>query len=95
MEQPRSIKELLQVLLDNQDLFVFGLCQWNKTCWNNGLIIYKEFLMIREYININRPDNEYTRLIGFNSGYYWFPGDLEIRIRWLNEHIAKLKQEGK
>lgn len=31
----RSIKELLQVMLDNQDLFKDGLCQWKGSLWEH------------------------------------------------------------
>ena len=85
----RTIKELLQVMLDNQHLFYEGLCRLSVSLTSKGLISFHEKDMLLTYIKANRPKLRacirYIFCTEFN--YYWTPGDITPRIKWLNKHI--------
>ena len=46
----RSIKELLQLMLDNQDCFDRGLCYWIVNLYYKGKISYSELNLLSVYI---------------------------------------------
>lgn len=85
----RSIKELLQLMLDSKYLFKLGLCTWNYYLWDNNLINNKEYFLINKYIRRNRPSkwSGIKAFINRNSDWYWSIGDIEPRIKWLKKHI--------
>jgi hypothetical protein len=88
----RSIKELLQVMLDNQDLFDSGLCRWNLLLRGSGNISIDEHIMLIDYIHDNRP-SMWSSVYAFknrNNAYYWEYGDIQPRITWIEKHIKKL-----
>lgn len=77
----RTIKELLQIMLDNSKYFSYGLCNMVNTLYYFEYISFVEANILKRYINENPP-------IGFlGKGYYWEYGKLEPRIKWLEEHI--------
>jgi hypothetical protein len=88
MEQNRPIKELLQVMLDNQGNFSFGLCHWCERLFWNEKITLPERNTLRTYIKNNRPWISYFGV----SAYYWSPFKIEPRIKWINKHIKKLSK---
>jgi len=77
----RTIKELLQLMLDHQELFDDGLCEWAIQLYNKGLITQKEYLNLIYYIEDNPPTEQYS------SFYYWLPEYLQPRLEWIKEHI--------
>lgn len=83
--QPRPIKELLQVMLDNLDEFLsFGLCYLARRLWRRNLISGKEEEdIILNYIDLNGPEAD-------DNGYCWPPFQIEPRRAWLKEQIEKL-----
>lgn len=91
----RPIKELLQLMLDNPQCFQYhptGLCQWVYEMCNDALVNRVERDKVHAYIKQNRP-NKYSSLGAFthsHRNYYWKPGRIEPRIKWLNQHIKKL-----
>jgi hypothetical protein len=88
----RSIKELLQVMLDNQDLFDVGLCKWNLLLYRSGNISKYEHIMLIYYIRYNRP-SMWSSVYAFknrNNAYYWVCGDIQPRVKWIKKHIKKL-----
>lgn len=86
-DKPRSIKELLQVMLDNQHLFSTGLCKWfDSLLWNN-LISHKENHLLIIYLKTHKPST-FNALFIENS-HYWKPRYLEPRIKWINKHIKR------
>jgi hypothetical protein len=85
MKQERTIKELLQLMLDNKDLFETGLCRWDVELSHKNLINFNENVLLRDFIKNNKP-SDYKE----NSPYYWEVFDIEPRIKWLEEHISKL-----
>lgn len=80
--KPRSVKELLRVMLDNQKLFRDGLCSWVNYLRYSELITYEERLRLNYFINQNKPTivSKYSR--------YWFPkGEIQPRLDWINYHL--------
>lgn len=87
----RSIKELLQIMLDNKQYFFSGLCSWSNEIHCNGLINGYEWKTLREYIDKNRP-SKFSSIDAFKSrksGYYWKNGNINPRIKWIKKHIKK------
>jgi len=87
----RSIKELLQVMLDNQDLFDAGLCRWNLLLYRSGNISTDENIMLIDYIRDNRP-SMWSSVDAFkhrNKEYYWECNNIQPRIKWIKKHIKK------
>ena len=87
----RTIKELLELMLDHQELFYSGLCAWNISLNNKNLIGNLEYFYLQDYINTHRP-SKYSSLQAYNSRkyrFYWPNGDIKPRIKWLKKHIKK------
>jgi hypothetical protein len=92
----RTIKKLLELLLDTTDSFCTGLCGWVAILGSRYIINLEEYYILTEYIKNNRPQ---TKAITAQQtkdkmlGYYWTSGEIEPRIEWIKEHIEKLKQQ--
>lgn len=93
----RSIKELLELMLDNKDLFNTGLCDWTLKLYLLDIISDEECYLLRQYIISNRP-SLYNNFRMFyhtilrddpESHFYWKRGDIKPRIKWIKKHIAK------
>lgn len=85
----RTIKELLQIMLDRQDLFSAGLCNWVNRMYYCDIITYEERIALHGYIRENRP-SKYSSINSFihrNFLYYWSYDDISPRIKWIKEHI--------
>lgn len=85
----RSIKELLQVMLDNQDCFIVGLCNWVSQLLYKKKITQEERMFLIKYIQNNRP-SKWSSLDAFrhrNLGMYWCPRNIKPRIKWIEKHI--------
>ncbi|HSE99743.1 MAG TPA: hypothetical protein VLA48_02515 [Nitrososphaeraceae archaeon] len=89
----RNIKELLQLMLDNQYLFDNGLCRWRFNLrwsdFNNPIINQKESDLLETYIEKNRPHplSSLNALLNFTNTYYWKKSDIKPRIKWIEKHI--------
>ncbi len=84
----RTIPDLLKVMLENQELFYYGLCQWVNTLRKKCIIETCEWGEMREYISKNRPDKN-------DTVYYWDIGHLKPRLDWINQQIEKFETETK
>ena len=84
MKKDRTIKELLELLLENQHLFDSGLCIWAFELSTECQISIQEENMLYMYIKNNRPIN-----LRYFKGYYWPIGNIKPRIEWIKEHIKK------
>ena len=88
----RSIKELLQLMLDNQHCFDEGLCKWVSNLYHFEIITLTESFMLFNYIRYNRP-SMFSSFEGFkwrfSRRYYWKPDNIVPRIKWLLYHIKK------
>lgn len=91
----RSIKELLELMLENKKLFERGLCRWSSNLLNDNIMSDDEYISLRQYINRNHPKNDFIdkvfRVCRKNDLYYWTAGLLYPRVRWIKEHIKKLE----
>ena len=88
----RTIKELLQIVLDNKDYFESGLCSWvSDVYWSTKLFNKDEFFKLKIYIRENRPSmfSSINTFIHRNSSFYWNPTDINPRIKWLKKHIKQ------
>lgn len=85
----RTIKELLQIMLDNKDLFQRGLCGWAFRIHEHNIINNEELLELEDYIINNRP-SKYSSISAFihrDSLFYWSYDDISPRIKWIKKHI--------
>lgn len=81
--KPRSIKKLLKLMLEHQELFQCGLCMWVRKIHGKEIISHKEFFILKNYIYNSAPSD---------VGAYWFkPYVIEPRIKWIEEQILKNK----
>ncbi len=88
----RTIKELLQLMLEHQELFINGLCHWKYKLHIKSLITFEEAMLLADFINKNRP-SKYSSLDAFkyrNKMSFWKPDDLKPRIKWIKKHIERL-----
>lgn len=89
----RTIKELLQVMLQHKDLFETGMCYWVGTLDIQGIITESEARALSKYIRCNRPYYfSWTNFInGYTPEWHFFPpGKLKPRIYWIKRHIKRL-----
>jgi hypothetical protein len=91
----RSIKELLEVMLEHQDKFRDGLCMWGLKLLTSNIVTQNEYRVILNYIKGNKP-KWYSSTSTFyevfsQSAYYWECNNIEPRIEWIKKHI-KLNQ---
>lgn len=84
--ETRTIKELLEVMLNNQQIFTHGLCAWATDLFCKDIISLEELYTLRSYIKDNKPFNFNTL---FGDAYYWKSGKLEPRVKWLEKYIKK------
>lgn len=88
----RSIKTLLEVMLQNKCLFKSGLCQWVYSLYVNNKITYPELDRLTDYIRNNRPEKDWSvsSFLYLNKPYlsfYWKSGKLYPRVQWIKKHI--------
>ena len=87
----RTIKELLQVMLEHEKLFHTGLCSWCQDLYRHDIITYDELFSLRKYIDTNRPSkwSSFAALTYRKNIYYWRPCDIGYRIKWIKKHLKK------
>ena len=95
MEKNKTIKELLQLMLEHQELFDEGLCNWKSSLMHKSLISLEEYFMLKNYIRENKPSifsswNVFKHRIFISYGFYWTPGKIKPRVKWIKKHIARL-----
>ena len=85
----RTIKELLELLLENQIHFSNGLCFWITSLHSYGKISNKEHQLLLFYITNSRPSkfSSWDTFKHRNKTYYWTKGNIEPRIEWIKKHI--------
>lgn len=90
----RTEKQLLELMLSNIHLFYGGLCYFNDRLRCRDLITDDEHNVIHKYIRYNRPSkfSSWNAFWNCNNLFYWTPGDVEHRVKWLNKHINKLSK---
>ena len=90
----RSIVELLEVMLEYENRFTKGLCSWAIDLYMIDVINDKEIKLLRDYIKGNRPAwySSFQSFIAIGTPFYFVPGNLKPRVKWIKKHIKKLKQ---
>ena len=78
------VKKVLKLLLNNQDLFVTGLCDWVENLQKNNLITETELLWIDDYLKNNIPNSR-----NYIFGFWWKMGIIEPRIQWIEAQLNK------
>lgn len=90
----RTIKELFEVMLENQNHFRCGICAWITDLRLFELINYEEGIILKEYIKNNRPSKFYSWEVFIQhitkNTYYWKFGNLKPRVKWIKKQIKKL-----
>jgi len=88
MQKERTIKELLQLMLDNKHLFERGLCYFKDSLYSDNLITFEEYFLLEDYIKNNKPKRTWYNFILKDSNYWWKVGWRLPRIIWLKYHIS-------
>ncbi|MEY2702604.1 MAG: hypothetical protein RLY43_1240 [Bacteroidota bacterium] len=86
----RNIKELLELMLENQDCFCSGgLCGWASELCLARIITCEEYHFLGEYISHNRPHkwSSYDAFKHRHEVFYWTPYNIKPRIKWIKKHI--------
>jgi hypothetical protein len=86
----RTIKELLELMLQHKGLFETGLCWWRSVLWHHDIITLEESINLIRFLNGHLPPKNHPSDI-----YCWPRGDIAFRIEWINEQIKKLEDENK
>lgn len=99
-EYTRTLSTLLILLREHIKKYGVhekGLCHLIDDMFFYNHINNQEFDKLSNYINDNPPINFYriVRKLGlkFQDNYHWEPGNMEVRIKWLNKHIKKLQNK--
>ncbi len=82
----RTNKELLELMLENQQDFHTGLCQWILSMFMRDRITTDEYYELKDYLKQNKP----ITFHGIFSAFWWRVGDIKPRIKWIKKHIKKL-----
>jgi len=82
--QTRTIKELLELMLEHQGYFLTGLCMWSISLYHFKIINCEEEKILYRYITFHRPIN-----LRYFNDYYWEKCDIKPRLHWIKKHIKK------
>lgn len=85
----KSIKELLELMLNNQQYFKYGLCSWVYRLYDDNLIDDNHLEILLNYIDDNKP-RRFVYFHRWSRTHYWKPGKIKPRIKWIEKHINKL-----
>lgn len=91
----RDISKLLQIVYSE---FKYGkhrtLCSCVGSLHRKLLINYGEREILLNYIEANRPSmfSSWSALMYCDSIFYWKPGYIKPRLKWLKKHIKKNKR---
>jgi hypothetical protein len=77
------VEKVLKILLDNQDLFSTGICDWVESLGKNNLITETELLWMDDYMKKNIPNSR-----NFIWGFWWDCGKIEPRIEWIQTQLS-------
>ena len=86
----RTIKELLQVLLDNEKYFKHGLCGMRMDMRVYGVIDSSESNVLKDFLIENLPCEKYYSPKYIALAYSFPYGEWQPRKQWLEQEINKL-----
>lgn len=88
-----DIKAVFEELLENKHHFSTGLCRWiYDVKWKN----YTKYDLALSYITQNKPKSfllTLKRCFFGNSAYFWTPGEIKPRIKFIKKHIKLIEDE--
>jgi hypothetical protein len=103
MEETRTTKQLLQVMLENVGFISIdechGLCALVCKLIRDEQINNREWHLLYDFIDGNRP-SMFSSFEAFrhsqleDEGFYWDRGKAAPRIKWLKKHIKRLGKLG-
>lgn len=79
-----SIPEIIDIVLENQDLFETGLCRWISDLYLTDKLNWYEYLRLSDAIRCNKPGSS-------TKAYWWKEGDIKPRLEFL-EQIKQTKK---
>ena len=82
-------------MIDNQSLFMHGLCSWGYNLVKANLLSWDEYDNLLVYIKSNRP-HKFSSLDAFKrkrQDFFWEHDNIIPRIKWLKKHIIKTKRK--
>ena len=85
----KTIKELLELMLENQQYFKKGLCVWVEKMYLEDIFTPFEYRKLQNYIDSNKPtffESPFYSFGGFGS-YYWKKGNIKPRLKWIKKYI--------
>ena len=86
----RSYKELLQLMIDNHEHFLGGLCRLASRIYYYDIINYNEWIKLDDYIGSHRPKRgKHYDPFQKDSVYYWKEDEWPPRLAWLLDQIKK------
>ena len=85
----RTIKELLELMLENQQSFKTGLCYFALDLYYEDIITPSEYRILQNYIDSNKPTFFESPFYSFGifGCYYWKKGNVNPRLKWIKKHI--------
>jgi hypothetical protein len=103
IENMRTLKQLIPLLIEELQTDKYnGMCTANLFLLDKKIISWDEFNTLRALIKKARPNRLEIRYYCKNGGnsrtkehaYYWTPGKLKPRIKWLKKQLQKeIKKE--
>jgi hypothetical protein len=78
------VEKVLKLLLNNQDLFSTGICDWIESLEKKILITETESILILDYMKNNIPTSR-----DHICGFWWNMGEIEPRIEWIEAQLNK------
>jgi hypothetical protein len=92
-ELMRSVLEIFELMHNNIDVYhklksrnKWGLCHLLSDLWARGIIKQGEKESAMDYIYDHKPF-----LLKFHNPYFWKPGKLKPRKRYIKRQIKKLR----
>lgn len=79
----RNIKELLTVMLENENLFITGMCQWVWHLKIKDYITPSEYGLLRRCFINNQPWVTNFKINYIRNEYWWKADNIKPRIRWI------------
>jgi hypothetical protein len=80
----RTIKELLQLILEHQGYFETCLCKWIEELYIENIIEFEEWNSLNKYIMKQRPITKPVWDV------WWPKRELQPRINWINQQLEIL-----
>lgn len=65
---------------------ISGLCWEAESMSREGLLDFSQFNELMDYLDKNAPQKRYAR----HKGFWFKPGLIEPRLKWLDEQIKNL-----